>query len=209
MNIEKLKMAEDNFLTRYPGGFNHPDMLVISQKHKPEKMKILAGESFAEQLFDNPDLIIENMIKVITRSSMVSVFEKPKFRDYARMISGDERALLSRGLYEMLFGDQQSGFNKMLEILNMGKLGKWTLMTICPVYFRPYSEVYVKPTTAKNVIKYFELEDLVYNAKPTFDFYIRFRDKINEMKEKVDKTLSPDNAAFTGFLMMTSDIRGL
>ncbi len=206
MNINKLKEAEHNFLTRYPGGFNHPDMLVISKKHKPEKMKTLARESFSEELFDNPDLIMESMIKVITRSSMVSVFEKPKFRDYARMISGDERSLISKGLYEMLYGNQQGGFDMMLDILNMGKLGKWTLMTICPVYFKPDSEVYVKPTTAKGVIRQFEIEDLTYSAKPTYDFYKRYRDIINDMKSHVDSSLYPDNAAFTGFLMMSSDI---
>jgi hypothetical protein len=206
MNIEKLKEAEHNFLMKYPGGFNHPDMLVISKKHKPEKMKTLARESFAEELFDSPDLIMENMIKVITRSSMVSVFEKPKFRDYARMIRGDERSLISRGLHEMLYGDQHAGFDMMLEILKMGKLGKWTLMTICPVYFKPQSEVYVKPTTAKNVIRHFEIDDLAYSAKPTYEFYMRYRDVINSMKDKIDRSLSPDNAAFTGFLMMSSDL---
>lgn len=206
MNIAKLKEAERTFLTAYPGGFNHPDMLAISKKHKLQKMKILAEESFSEQLFDSPDLIVENMIKIITRSSMVSVFEKPKFRDYARMISYDEKFLLSKGLYEMLYGNQQMGFDLMLDILNLGKLGKWTLMTICLVYFRPQKEVYVKPTTAKNIIKYFEIEDLVYNAKPSYNFYVQFRDIILDMKEHVDKSLSPDNAAFTGFLMMCSDV---
>ena len=205
MNIERLKEAEQTFLSRYPGGFNHPDMVVISKKHKPEKMKIMAQESFAEKLFKDPEIIIENMIKVITRSSMVSVFEKPKFRDYARMISIDEKALLSKGLYEILYNDQKMGFDMMLEILKLGKLAKWTIMTICPVYFKPQLEVYVKPTTVKNIIKQFEIEDLVYNAKPTYDFYFRFREIINNMKKEVDQSLFPDNAAFTGFLMMSSN----
>jgi len=94
----------------------------------------------------------------------------------------------------------------MLDILNMGKPGKWTLMTICPVYFKPQIEVFVKPTTAKGVIRYFEIENLTYNAKPTYDFYKRYRDIINSMKVSVDSSLFPDNGAFTGFLMMSSDI---
>lgn len=203
MNINKLKEAEQKFLSRYPGGFQHPDMLVISKKHKPEKMKTMTRESFSESLFSNPDLIVENMIKVITRSSMVSVFEKPKFRDYAKMICEDEKSILARGLYELLYGNQELGFNMMLDILKLGKLAKWTLMTILPVYFNPQKEVFVKPTTAKGVIKYFEIEDLVYNAKPDFDFYTKFRDIINNMKNEVESSLSPDNAAFTGFLMMS------
>ncbi|MBI9097004.1 MAG: hypothetical protein JEY91_00935, partial [Spirochaetaceae bacterium] len=98
-------------------------------------------------------------------------------------------------------------FDMMLDILKMGKLAKWTLMTIIPLYFNPLFEVYVKPTTTKNVIAYFEIDDLSYNAKPTFDFYKKYRDIINEMKNQVDDSLSPDNAAFTGFLMMSSQPR--
>ncbi|MBN2655639.1 MAG: hypothetical protein JXR86_01160 [Spirochaetales bacterium] len=124
MNVQKLKEAERLFLSRYPGGFGNPEMIEISRKHKPEKMRTLTSESFGESLFDNPSLIAENLVKVITRSSMVSVFEKPKFRDFARMISDDEKALLSRGLHERLYGNEAAGFEMMLEILKLGKLAK-------------------------------------------------------------------------------------
>jgi len=203
MNTAKLKEAEYEFLNRYPGGFNHREMLIISKKHKPEKMKTLAAESFDVESFNDPVLIVENMIKVITRSSMVSVFEKPKFRDYARMISNDEKALLSKGLYEFLYDNQEAGFNMMLDILKMGKLAKWTILTICPVYFKPHREVYIKPTTVKGVIDHFEIRDIAYSPKPTFEFYRSYRDIINQMKKEVDPLLSPDSAAFSGFLMMS------
>ena len=64
--------------------------------------------------------------------------------------------------------------------------------------------MFVKPTTTKGVIKTFELDDLVYHPRPTYDFYVRYRDAIDEMKSHVDASLSPNNAAFTGFLMMTT-----
>lgn len=38
---------------------------------------------------------------------------------------------------------------------------------------------------------------------PTWKFYDTFRDIVNEMKLRVDPGLSPGNAAFTGFLMMS------
>ncbi len=205
MNIDKLKIAEKNFLNRYPGGFNNPEMLVIAKKHKPEKMKSLARESFSRENFNNPQLIIDNMIKVVSRSSMVSVFEKPKFRDYAKMISHDEKVVLSKGLYEFLYENEELGFEMMQDILKMGKLAKWTIMTICPVYFHPLKEVFIKPTTVKGVLRYFEIDDLVYKPTPSFDFYKRYRDIINKMKKNVDKSLYPDNAAFSGFLMVSME----
>ena len=65
---------------------------------------------------------------------------------------------------------------------------------------------FVKPTTTKNVIRQFEVEDLVYRPQPTWQFYDAYRDLIAEMKALTDPSLSPNNAAFTGFLMMTTAV---
>ena len=107
------------------------------------------------------------------------------------------------GLKEQLHGDQQKGFEKILDIMKIGKMAKWTLISICPVYFRPQEEVFVKPTTAKGVIAHFELESLLYRPQPYWAFYEEFRSVINQMKNEVDPSLSPNSAAFTGFLMMS------
>ncbi|MBI9101887.1 MAG: hypothetical protein JEY99_05690 [Spirochaetales bacterium] len=205
MNRLKLKAAEKSFLTRYPGGFSHPDMVTISKKHKPEKMQSMAQEFFAPDQFENSDTVIEHMIKVVSTSSMVSVFEKPKFRDVARGLGEDEKMGLSRGLYEFLHGDEETGFEIMVEILQLHKLAKWTLITVYGAYYNPEREVFVKPTTVKGIIKNFEIPDLIYKPIPTYDFYNKYRDVINEMKGLVDPALRPGNAAFSGFLMMSME----
>ena len=79
-------------------------------------------------------------------------------------------------------------------------------MTICMLYYSPTTEVFVKPTTTKNVIRQFELEDLIYRPLPSWEFYERYRATIEQMKASVDPSLSPNNAAFTGFLMMTTAV---
>jgi hypothetical protein len=63
--------------------------------------------------------------------------------------------------------------------------------------------VFIKPTTAKGIIAYFELENLIYESQPTWEFYQAYRTEINRMKEQVDCSLAPNNAAFSGFLMMS------
>jgi hypothetical protein len=50
------------------------------------------------------------------------------------------------------------------------------------------------------------IENIVYKPKPTYDFYRKYRDIINNMKKEVSEQLSPDNAAFSGFLMMSMDL---
>lgn len=203
MNIERLKEAEERFLIKYPGGFYNPEMVEIKKKHKMEKMIDLARESFQRENFDDPELIVENMSRIITRSSLISVFEKPRFRDFAKTLNSDNKALLSKGLKNILYGDEQAGFERVLDVLRSGKLAKWPLMTICQTYFRPQVEVFVKPTTVKGIIDFLELDTLTYKPAPTWAFYEEYRRIINELKEKVDPSLSPYNAAFSGFLMMS------
>jgi hypothetical protein len=206
MNLKRLQQAEKAFFDRYPGGFANPEMIAIRKKHHLERMIEITQESFAKRNFKHPDLIAENMIKVVTRSSLVSVFEKPRFRDFARSLPLQDRQVLAQGLGELLHGDEQIGFEIVLSILRTEKLAKWSLMTICQAYYHPQTEVFVKPTITKGIIKTFELRALEYKPSPTWDFYEKYRVVIHEMKIKVDPSLSPYNIAFTGFLMRS--IRG-
>ncbi|MDC0994922.1 hypothetical protein OAT01_04290 [Pseudomonadales bacterium] len=203
MNLKRLKQAEAEFLARYPGGFNHPDMVTIGKKHNVGKMTEQAKELLNKKAFQKTGPVLDSLIKIVSRSSMVSMFEKPKFRDYVNGLDRDEREALAMGFQLLLHGKQQRGFEIVIDILARGKLAKWSLITICPNYMKPLDEVFVKPTTAKNVIKYLELENLDYKPRPSWAFYEEFRRQILAMKEKVDQSISPSNAAFTGFLMMS------
>jgi hypothetical protein len=111
--------------------------------------------------------------------------------------------LLTRGLEDLLHGKEQIGFETILETLKSGKVAKWSLMTICQTYFHPRQDVLVKPNTVKGIIEYFELKNLQYKPTPTWAFYEAYRSVIHEMKSKVDQSLSPSNAAFSWFLLLS------
>lgn len=204
MNEQRLKAAESDFLAQYPGGFSHPEMVKIGKKHNVTKMVELAQEYFDPERYSQPQLVAENMVKMIGRSSMVSMFEKPKLRDWVKGMAHHERESYAYSLKDMLHGDQEYGFNTMVSLLAPAKLAKWSLMTILPNYYAPLDEVFVKPTTAKSVIQYFDLEDMVYKPTPTYEFYQKYRQAIIEMRSKTDSSLTHNNAAFCGFLMMTT-----
>lgn len=205
MNQAKLKEAEEKFIMRFPGGFSNLQMIELAKKHKVEKMKKMAQDSFAIEQFDFTDSIIESMGKIVSQSSLISVFEKPKFKDLMKVLSENEKKHLAHGLKEFLHGDQAFGFGLMAGLLQEYKLAKWPLVTVYPIYYRPSVEVFIKPTTAKGIIEYFEITGIKYNSKPTFEFYKAFREQIMQMKQKVHSSLQVDNAAFCGFLMMTLD----
>ena len=210
MNLTKLREAEALFLQQYPGGFDSEAMQQVAKKHNVGKLADYAATALAKQQFSKPGAVLDDIVRIVSRSSMVSMFEKPKFRDYVNGLARDDRACLLEGYRKLLHGrggSQQKGFEAVADVLREGKLAKWSLMTICLLYYRPTREVFVKPTTTKNVIRQFELQDLVYKPQPSWDFYARYREAIETMKGAVSPSLSPNNAAFTGFLMMTSAVR--
>lgn len=169
-----------------------------------DKMVVLAQESFAKGNFRRPDQIFENMVKVVSQSSVLSKFEKPRFREVVIALPFEGKKLLAGALEELLHGQEQLGFDAILQVLQGQKLAQWPLMTICQTYYHPQRDVFVKPTTVKSIIEYFELIHLQYKPAPTWVFYEAYRSTLHEMRSKVDTSLSPTNLAFSWFLLLSS-----
>lgn len=206
MNLRKLREAEGLFLLSYPDGFASEALAPVRKKHNVDRLSEFAATALAEPAFANQAQVLDAIVKIVTRSSMVSMFEKPKFRDFVNGLGRTDRSALAAGFKRMLHGKQEAGFNDVLAMLSDAQLAKWSLMTIVPHHFRPQVDVFVKPTTTKNVIRQFELDGLVYKPRPSWAFYAAYRDAINDMKSRLNPSLSPNNAAFTGFLMMTTSV---
>lgn len=206
MNLKKLKQAEKDFFEQYPGGFSHPFFEDILKRHNIQKMTQKTKEAFCYENFEilSTNQMTDWMIKIINASSMVSLFEKPKFRELIKSLDNDEKVYLVNALKNILHHknqkQMQKGFESFLQILDLGKIARWTLVTAIPCYFYPDKEVFIKPTTTKNIIKHLEL-DCEYKPSPTWDFYQKYRTIINQIKKEVDESLSPNNPAFCGFLM--------
>ena len=190
MNLKKLREAEALFLHRYPGGFQNEEMQkVLAKKHNVVKLSEFAATTLAKKNFSKPGSLLEDIVKIVSRSSMVSMFEKPKFRDYVNGLARDDREFLVAGYKRLLHGKREQGFNDVLDVLSEGKLARWSLMTVHLHHYRPQKDVFVKPTTTKNVIREFEIEDLEYRPRPSWAFYKRYRAVIDEMKAHVDPSL--------------------
>ncbi len=206
MNIAKLKQAQEAFYSIYPQGFDSPEMVHQGKRHRMDKIVPFAQAAFSKEKIKDVEETAENMVRLVSRSSMVSLFEKPKFRDAVRGMDMMEKMQLVHSLDMLLHGNEESGFNLMLEVLLRHQIAKWTLISVFRCYYYPETDLLFKPTTVKNVIKAFELEDLVYKPRPSYDFFVKYRDAINEMKMHVDENFRRSNAAFSGFLMMSMDM---
>jgi len=132
LNQKKLKIAEAGFCARYPGGFEHPEMVKVGKKHRMDKMVEFAQQSFSKRRCLDVEETADNMVKAVSRSSMVSMFEKPKFRDFVNRMGINDKAFLVAALSRMLHGKQQSGFEAMVDLLKTEKLAKWSLVSIIP-----------------------------------------------------------------------------
>jgi hypothetical protein len=202
MNLEKLKTAEAEFFALYPKGFDDEALLPIRKRHNTAKIGESVRELFAESRFAQADEVCENFAKIVSKSSLISLFEKPKVRTMVKQMSMEQKDMLSISLYELLHGNKEEGFEGLVEVLSLYKLAKWSIVTLIPYYYARDKAFFIKPTTTKNIIKSFEIEGLVYKPRPTYAFYGRYSLVLEEMKAEVDPSLGKDNAAFTGFLMM-------
>jgi len=206
MNLEKLKEAEAYFLELYPQGFEDVGLLPIIKRHKTAKLGEQVREIFAKENFTQPDIICDNFTKIVSKSTLISLFEKPKVRDIIKDMRMERKDMFSIGLYEMLYGDKQEGFDIVIEILSFYTLAKWSLVTLIPYYFYRDKEFFIKPTTTKNIITFFEIEGLVYKPRPSYAFYVQYKKVLESMKAQVgEKIIHDDNAGFTGFLMMAME----
>ncbi|MDX1808580.1 MAG: hypothetical protein R3331_03460 [Sulfurospirillaceae bacterium] len=202
MNIEKLKNAQAYFFALYPKGFKDEALQPIVKRHNTAKIGEKVKEMFAQDNFAQPELICENFTKIVSRSSLISVFEKPKVRDMIKGMGHEQKDMLSIGLYELIYGNKKAGFESLVDVLLMHGLAKWSIITLIPYYYAREKNFFIKPTTTKNVIKFFELKGLVYKPRPTYEFYVAYTKALKKMKSQLKSSISNDNAGFTGFLMM-------
>ena len=110
MNLKKLHEAESLFLLQYPQGFASEEMQAIRKRHNVGRLSEFAATALTRKSFTNQAQVLDDIVKIVTRSSMVSMFEKPKFRDYVNGLARDDRNYLCAGYKRLLHGNQERGF---------------------------------------------------------------------------------------------------
>lgn len=204
MNLDKLHAAQASFLMRYPQGFDDPALEPIKKKHNVGKLIELTQAALTKENCRKSDFVASTLLSIVSRCSMISRFEKPQFKHFINALDSDERDALAFAVRERLHGNKRAGFEQICGMLAHHKIAKWAVISAVPFYFAPRREVFVKPTTAKNIIEYLEVPDLHYEAMPRWVFYTGYRKLITAVKREVPKSLAPNNAALTGFLMLST-----
>ena len=111
MNKRRLKEAEKKFLKKYPGGFGHPEMEKLANKHKHDQMAALAQESFSKDKFDDPDEIVfcgEGLFRVAPKFQLKDLEKLFRVKVLAMLL---RKRKITREFIRMLDGWRHSGFN--------------------------------------------------------------------------------------------------
>jgi hypothetical protein len=203
MDTEKLKAAEAAFLSIYPMGYDTPGLAERVKRHDMTRMIAFAKEAFSPEALDDAEKAAESFAKLVSRSSMVSLYEKPRLRDAIRGMTYDEREELAGFIRELLHGNEAMGMNGLAGMLAMRQAAKWPVVTALRCYYYPETDLIIKPTTVKNIIKIFSLTGLVYTTVPNFAFYERYRAALLEMRTVTHGSYGMALAGFSGFLMMS------
>lgn len=204
MNIRRLKEAEAVFLDRFPLGFNDPGMDQIRKRHNVDSLADFAKANVSELSLSQPENFSETLVKIVGRSSMVSRFEKPPFRDFVGALTTKDKSQLAASFRKRLFGrKKREGFQEIVGFFARYKLARWSLVSAVPFYFAPKKEAFVKPTTAKKIISLLEIASLNYYPRPDWAFYDGYRKMILDIKTHLDPSVTPNNAAITGLLMFS------
>lgn len=204
VNLLRLKEAEAMFLTRYPGGFTHnPELLeIIEKKHHKDKLFHFAEAEFSPAQFKDKGGITDSMVKLVSRSTVISLFEKPKFRDGVKALTPAGKDSLASSLEAWLYQPSQSSFEAWSDNLRKLDSAKWPLVTLFAVMLRPTQDVLIKPSTVKLIIEKLELP-LSYSPKPSYEFYKAYQQSLLDLQGFVDVSLTSNTLAFGGFLMMS------
>lgn len=119
MNLNKLKEAEANFFTFYPKGFEDEGLLPIIKRHNTEGIGKSVRELFAPERFRNPDEICGSFAKIVSKSTLVSLFEKPKVRDMVK--NSPTYEFYER--YTRILSDMKAGVSPLIGRDNAGFSG--------------------------------------------------------------------------------------
>ena len=98
----EMMVEEALFLQMYPKGFEDEGLREVSKKHNVVKLSEFAATALAKKRFAMPGAVLDDIVKIVTRSSMISMFEKPRFRDYVTGLSRSDRDYLTEGYRKLL-----------------------------------------------------------------------------------------------------------
>ena len=190
MNYQYL---DDLFLLRFPQGFADEEFKNSAKRHRTsDKILAIIKNDFDVASLQREDTYQINknialILKIVTMSSMISVFEKVAFRNYLADSKIHETFL--QALYDLITKKDHESFDNFVCVLNLRKretnkrVATWPLVTFFLLYFDEYHEIFIKPNTIKRLIKLLEF-DVEYVSYPNYETYQKIKEMVETYKKQ-------------------------
>ena len=102
MNRERLRQAEASFLQIYPRGFADPAIQPLRKKHNVDRLVRFSRDNLTRVHCSRPEALSSALLKVVSRSSLVSRFEKPRFKEFLASLGSDDKVALAFAVEQRL-----------------------------------------------------------------------------------------------------------
>ncbi|MDR0483767.1 MAG: hypothetical protein LBH40_00615 [Alphaproteobacteria bacterium] len=190
--ITLTKQVEHKFLILFPKAFEDANWLKLSKKHDSTRIDNIFKTTLSQPRMqaliaeNNTEEIIADILKTVSYSTTISMFEKFAIRNYLGSKSTHKDFL--EVLYKFLHEDYKKYFAEFTYTLTKTKnsitnsnCAKWSIVSFF-LAFSDKNHVLLKPTTAKTTAKFFEV-DIEYQSYPNLETYEKYKELILKFKE--------------------------
>lgn len=195
----------NSFYAEYEDGLEDEKWIKLGKKYDDRAIVQFFDELDDVYFMENDEFeIVEDFMKILSKSALISTFEKIALRNYFSNIKSHKAFV---NAVKRLYLNGMDEFDNLVATLSMLKdeeknanAAKWPIVsTICNYMF---DEAYpVKPTTVKAVAKLLKT-DIYYSSKPNLETY----QLINQMYEKYrqsNEILRTNDKRFTHAILYT------
>lgn len=207
-----IKFIEQSFLRQFPNGLQDDEFKMLGKKHQSSDriIKMFKESITIKNLTTRNESIQEetmkSIIKAISQSTLISTFEKVAFKNYIKDTKIHKPFM--EALANMLHDCNEDTMNAFVHVCSLKKnetnanIAKWPIVTFFLAYFDPQNEIFIKPTTIKQVA-YIMNVDIEYQALPNFNTYKKARNMILDFKQQ-SSLVHDENNIMVQAIMYTS-----
>jgi hypothetical protein len=184
--IEKLKQ---DFIKRFPGGFEDPDFVEKERKYKLEAHTLLEktlDRATVKRLLDEGKYqeVCARARAVVQMTNLVDHRETSALNSSTRDVTNAEE--YAKGLNELLYGDGEfrPRFEQFVSVLGRQGGAKWPIATYFPFIAYPGEHMFLKPEATKAVALSCGVE-LGYRPTPNWKTYEALQRLVALLQEKL------------------------
>ncbi len=149
-----------------------------------DKLADFAHTHLTEAALSRPQRFVDTLLTIVSRSSMVSRFEKPPFREFLDGLDSKDKRRLTEAFGKRLFGrKKREGFAEIVDLLARYKLARWSLVSaICTSISHPRRRLSSNLRRPERSLPFSTSRSFNTTPRPSWAFYVGYRNLILDIE---------------------------